>query len=135
MIVAHEKFSQVVEQARNSTLIQPTNIEQVSRDEVGKTKTMVEAKSVVVENIESAIRSNELLFSEFSKRAESILASTFEKETTPEVKQFAVEQKTNEMIAEVAKVQIQNSSFENYHAHERVKEDAPMVFEEGSIFA
>ena len=34
MIVAHEKYSQVVEQAKNSTLIQPTNIEQVDQGEV-----------------------------------------------------------------------------------------------------
>lgn len=135
MVVAHEKYSQIVEQARNSTLIQPTNIEQVSQDEAGKMKTMVEGKSVVVEKIEDAIRANSLLLNEFSKRAESILAPSFEKETTEEVRRFAIEQKTNEIIAEVAKVQIQSASFESYHAHSGAEQEASMPFEEGSIFA
>lgn len=58
MIVAHDRFSQVVELARESHLIQPTNIEQISSDESGKTKILVETKSIVVEKLEDDIKQN-----------------------------------------------------------------------------
>lgn len=134
MIVAHEKYSQVVEQARNSTLIQPTNIEQVSHDETTKTKIMVETKPIIIEKIEETIKSNSLLMSEFSKKALNILSSSFWNDTPEDVKQFALEQKTNEIIAEIAKIEASWVSFEGHHWHNKSDFDSNQYWE-WTIFA
>lgn len=107
MVVAHEKYSQILEQAKNSKLIQPSNVEQVGKDESMKTKVLFESKPVAVENVERAMKSNAVLFAAFAKRAENILASSIVAMDEP-ARRVAIEQKTDELISEIATAQTQS---------------------------
>jgi type III restriction enzyme len=135
MIVAHEKYSQVVEQAKNSTLIQPTNIEQVDQGEVWQRKVVVESKPLVLEKIETSIRENTIVMEEITKIAEKELSNSFDAETPLEVQQYAVEQRVSEHVADIAESHTAKFSFESYHEQESKKENVPLIFEEGSLFA
>lgn len=135
MIVAHDKFAQVVELARESNLIQPTNIEQISYDDAGKTKILVETKSIVVEKIEEQIKQNTHLMSEIRALAEKELEKKFDDTTPSDVRTYAIEKKTDEMVGAVATEQIRNISFEAYHAQKSELESREVVYEEWSIFA
>ena len=122
MIVAHDRFSQVVELARESHLIQPTNIEQVSTDESGKTKILVETKSIIVEKLEDVIKQNVQVMEEVNRLAERELAKNFDEETPIEVRTFAIEKKKDEMVTNIAKEQFKELSFESYHAQKSEQE-------------
>lgn len=130
MIVAHDKFAQVVELARESNLIQPTNIEQISYDDAGKTKILVETKSIVVEKIEEQIKQNTHLMSEIRALAEKELEKKFDDTTPSDVRTYAIEKKTDEMVGAVATEQIRNISFEAYHAQKSELESREVVYEE-----
>lgn len=135
MIVAHEKYSQVVEQARTSTLIQPTNIEQVSQEEAWVRKVIIESKPLALEKIETSIRENMVVMEEIKRITEKELSSSFDAETPLEVQQYAVEQRVSEHVADIAQAHTSKLSFESYHEQKSKEENVPLVFEEGSIFA
>lgn len=130
MIVAHDKFSQVVELARGSSLIQPTNIEQVSSDDSGKTKILVETKSIIVEKIEESIKQNVQVMIELTRLAEKELAKTFDEATPIEVRTFAIEKKTDEMITNIANEKLKDLSFESYHAQKSEQEMREVMYDE-----
>ena len=135
MIMAHEKYSQVVEQARTSTLIQPTNIEQVSSDDSGKTKVIVESRSLVIEKFEERIKENTIIMEAVAEIARKEVSKTFDENTPQDVRMYAIEKKTDEMVTELAKEKVRELSFESYHAQQTEKEQKDTPYEEGSIFA
>lgn len=135
MIVAHERYSQVVEQARTSTLIQPTNIEQVSTEDASKTKIIVESRSLVIEKFEDKIKENTIIMEAVAEIARKEVSKTFDENTPQDVRIYAIEKKTDEMVTGLAKEKVRELSFETYHAQQTEKEQKDTPYEEGSIFA
>jgi len=104
VIVAHEEYQKVVEQARNSKIIQPSNIEVISNLNSNEFKYVIEAKPVQLERIEDQIRNNDTIQSELLRKAEVDLSETFNDTTTDEVKQNAIEARVSEYNTELAKI-------------------------------
>lgn len=135
MIVAHERYSQVVEQARTSTLIQPTNIEQISDEDASKTKIIVESRSLVIEKFEEIIKENPTIMEAVAEIAKKEVSKTFDENTPQDVRLYAIEKKTDEMVTGLAKEKARELSFESYHAQQIEREQKDVPYEEGSIFA
>lgn len=135
MIVAHERYSQVVEQARTSTLIQPTNIEQVSTEDASKTKVIVESRSLVIEKFEEKIKENSIIMEAVTEIARIEVSKNFDENTPQDVRMYAIEKKTDEMVTGLAKEKVRELSFESYHAQQTEREQKDTPYEEGSIFA
>jgi type III restriction enzyme len=133
MIVAHEKYSQVVEQARNSTLIQPMNIEQVSSQDTAKERVVVEARPVAMERMDSDLRASEPIMASIIARAESIIGALKLPEMTPETHALFLETKKTEIFTEISRIQIEGIACESYHV-EYIPREVPLAFDEWSIF-
>ncbi len=135
MIVAHERYDRLIVEARTSNLIQPTNIEQVTQEEVWVRKVVIESKPLALEKIETSIRENSLVMEEIKKITEKELSSSFDAETPIEVQQYAVEQRVSEHVSDIAQVHTAKLSFESFHEQKSKEENVPLIFEEGSLFA
>lgn len=103
VIVAHEQFDKVVAEARNSSLIQPTNIEQVSGDQVSEDKKLLAMQPVLLERIEDTINNGSKIKYELRETAEINLAHLFSDDTSEEVKTRTIEDLTARYVVEAAR--------------------------------
>jgi len=108
IIVAHEKYQEVLSKAKDSDLLNPTNTEKVSLDEQKNIKTIIEAKPILIEKIEERIEENIKkdikIQNEINIIVENELKDTVLEDTPVEVKQNAIDSRVNELTSEIAKV-------------------------------
>lgn len=58
VIVAHENYAKVIEQAKNSELIKPSNIEYIVKEDVKLIKDPIKVKNIVISKTEDEIKKN-----------------------------------------------------------------------------
>jgi type III restriction enzyme len=56
VIVAHENYAKVIEEARNSQLIQPTNIEYINNKDIQLVKDLFKVKNIIISSVEQEIK-------------------------------------------------------------------------------
>lgn len=114
MIVAHENYAKVIEEARHSELIQPSNIESISINDTDKIKEVIEVPSVFVANIQEQIKSNHAIMQELEKEAIKAVNTVILDDTPEDVKVTTIQNKTNELVEVIAKQEASRKSFEDY---------------------
>ena len=135
MIVAHENYAKVVEGAKNSKLIQPTNIESVAIEETKAVKQVIEVQSAIVANMQEQIKNNPAIMKEIESQASRSVSSLITVDTPEDVKIATIKNKTEEFVEILAKQGVLKMSFLDYHKH-RTEEQRPMEpWPEGTLFS
>lgn len=132
MIVAHEKYADIIAKAKDSTLIQPTNIEQVNADEVKVTKEFIQVKPNTIQNIENEIKQNHALLEEISKQVEKEVITKSGTHPDETVVNLEVAEKIAEKVEEIAKTVSEGASFSTFHNQNISSLNS---FDTGGIFA
>jgi len=125
MIVAHDNYAKVVEGARKSQLIQPTNIESVSSEDTKIVKEIVEVPSAFVAGIQEQIRSNPAIMNDIEAQAAKKVAPLITEDTPEDVRLATIKAKTDESVEILSKQLASGASFLDYHQH-RKDEPRPM---------
>jgi len=133
MIVAHDNFAKIIEGAKKSKLIQPTNIESISFQDAKITREVVEVQSAFVVNIQNKIKSNPAIMQELEAQAEKAVSPLIAEDTPLDVKEATIKGKTDEYVEILAKQEISKISFAEQHQHKTVPQAAEL-FPEGSLF-
>jgi len=135
MIVAHDNYDKIISQAKDSKLIQPTNIENISAEETKSVKQVIEVQSAAVVNIQDSIRSNEIVMKELVAQAAKAISSLILEDTPKDVIEVTIQAKTNEYVEAIAKQTISQKSFLDFNNQ---KETSSLVaessYEEGTLF-
>lgn len=134
MIVAHDNYAKVIEDARHSKLIQPSNIENVSSDETKIVKEVVEVQSVFVTNIEEQIKASPAIMQEIEVQATKAVSTVISEDTPQDVKDATIQNKVSEIIEKTAIDEAMKQSFATYHHHLSSTETPVVVYDEGSLF-
>ena len=132
MIVAHDNYAKIVEGARNSKLIQPTNIEAVSFETAKIATHIVEVPSVFIERIKEEIRGNAVLKPEIRIQAEEKAAPLFSEDTPVDVREATILRKENEIVEDLAQ-EASRLSLANFYKQKKIPQ-ASEPFPEGSLF-
>lgn len=135
MIVAHDNYAKVVEGARKSQLIQPTNIERVSMEDAKEVKEVIEVQPVFLANIQAQIMGSSALMSDFEKQAIKDVSRVISEDTPEDVKTATVQNKVNEYVENFAKQAASRMSFLDYHKHAKVDQREAEPYPEGSLFS
>ena len=133
MIVAHDNYAKIIEGARNSKLIQPTNIEAVSFETAKISTQIVEVTSVFITSIEEKIRENTVLMPEIKAQAEKMAAPLFSEDTPVDVREATILRKENEIVEDLAAQEASKLSFSDFYKHKKIPQ-ASELFSEGSLF-
>lgn len=135
MIVAHDNYAKIIEQARDSKLIQPTNIETVTSEESKSIKEIIEVQSVAVVTIQDNIKANETVMNEIVAQATKAVSPLLQEDTPEDVRKETIQNKTNEIVQTLAKQTASKISFEDYYKQPSTSSvDSSIPFEEGSLF-
>lgn len=134
MIVAHEKYAKVVEEAQNSKLIQPSNIENVSSSELGIIKEVIEVKSAFVAGIQDKIKASPAIMQEIEAQATKLVSTLISGDTPSDVISATIRNKVDEMVEKAAIDEAEKQSFAAFHEHEVAGQAREPIFEEGSLF-
>lgn len=135
MIVAHDNYAKVIEEARNSKLIQPSNIESVSTDDTKTIKEVVEIQSAFVASIQEQIKASPAIMNEIQEQATKSVDVVISNDTPEDVRVTTIQNKVNEIVEMAAKNEANKQSFATYHKQSGVEKMAAVQFEEGSLFA
>jgi type III restriction enzyme len=135
MIVAHDNYAKVVEGARKSTLIQPTNIEQVSSEDTKVVKEVVEVQSAFVASIQEQIKKNPEIMKELEAQAVKKVAPLITDDTPEDVKLATIEAKKDEYVEALAKQEASRLSFLDYHQQRKDEKREMEPFPEGNLFS
>jgi len=108
IVVAHGEFSRIIAEARDSSLIQPSNIEKISEEIQKQHKTILEVKSIYEESVGNSLLQNVVLQKELQEKAAKELSSSFTEETPEEVKNYAILARTKEYESDIIKTIITN---------------------------
>lgn len=103
MIVAHDNYAKIIEQAKVSKLIQPTNIESVSENETKVIKEIVEVQSTAVVNLEEQIRANTTVMNDIVTQATKAVTPLVQSDTPKDVVEATIQAKTNQIVESLAK--------------------------------
>lgn len=133
MIVAHDNYAKIIEGAKKSKLIQPTNIESVSFQDTKIAREVVEVQPAYVVNIQNRIKNNPALMQEIETQAEKAVSPLISEDTPADVKEATIKSKTDEYVEILAKQEISKNSFAEHHQHKTVPQAAEL-FPEGSLF-
>lgn len=125
MIVAHDNYAKVIEGARKSRLIQPTNIERVSAEDAKVVKEVVEVPSAFVAGIQEQIKNNLEIMKDIEAQAVKKVAPLITEDTPEDVKLATIKAKTDESIEILARQIASGMSFPDYHGHQK-NEQRPM---------
>lgn len=131
VIVAHGEYQKVVEQAQNSTIIQPSNIEVISNIEKAEIKTTLQIKSYQLEKLEDEIKSNSLIQEELIIKAREDLEETFNDETTEEYKEQAIENQVSKLNEDLIKI----SSIATFSKSKSEVVDQIDIYNEDTLFS
>ncbi len=135
MIVAHDNYAKIIEQAKDSKLIQPTNIENVTTEETKSIKQVIEVQSAAVVSIQDNIRSNEVVMKELVAQAAKAISSLVQEDTPKDVIEATIQTKTNEYVEAIAKQTISQRSFTDFNNQKEAQSlVADLSFEEGTLF-
>jgi len=134
MIIAHDNYAKVVEGARKSTLIQPTNIESVSTEDAKIVKEVVEVQSAFVAGIQEQIKGNAAIMKEIEAQAVKKVASFITEDTPEDVKQATISAKTNEYVEILAKQEASRMSFLDFHQHRKDEKREMEPLAEGTLW-
>ena len=135
MIVAHDNYAKIIEQARDSKLIQPSNIESISENDAKVVKEVIEVQPAIVVNIEEKIRANEIVMNEIVSQATKAVDSLVQDDTPKDVIEVTIKNKTDQLVEALAKQTASQGSFAEYH-HQNKPEEGVIepAFAEGSLF-
>ena len=125
MIVAHDNYAKVIEGARKSKLIQPSNIEKISTEDIEVVKEVIEVQSVFVASIQEKIKSNPVIMQEIEEQAAKAVSPIISEDTPEDVKAATRQSKTNEIVEILAKQEASRLSFAEYHQHKKIDQGAP----------
>lgn len=126
MIVAHDNYAKIIEQARDSKLIQPSNIESVSENETKVVKEVIEVQPAFVVNIEDKIRANDIVMQEIVAQATKAVSPLIQDDTPKDVADATIKAKTTQYVEALAKQTALQSKSE--------KTEAEPAYAEGSLF-
>jgi len=135
MIVAHDNYAKVIEGARKSKLIQPSNIESVSTQDTKLVKEVVEVQSEFVANIQEKIKANSAIMQEIEAQAAKAVSAVISEDTPEDVKAATIQSKTDEFVETLAKQEASRLSFAEYHQHKKIDQGAPEPWPEGTPFS
>ncbi len=121
MIVAHDNYAKVIEEAQHSKLIQPSNIESISTDDTKIVREVIEVQSVFVTNIEEQIKASPAIMQEIEAQATKTVSAVIGTDTPADVVALTIQNKVDEIVEIAAK-------------NEARKISSEMVFDEGSLF-
>ena len=125
MIVAHDNYAKVIEEAQHSKLIQPSNIESISTDDTKIVREVIEVQSAFVTSIQDQIKASESLMQEIEAQATKTVSAVISGDTPEDVKVATIQNKIKEIVEITAK-------------NEAIKigtQTSDAVYEEGSLFA
>lgn len=135
MIVAHDNYAKIIEQAKDSKLIQPTNIENVTTEETKSIKQVIEVQSAAVVSIQDNIRSNEVVMKELVAQAAKAISSLVQEDTPKDVIEATIQTKTKEYVETIAKQTISQRIFNDFNNQKETQSlVADLSFEEGTLF-
>lgn len=134
MIVAHDNYAKVIEEARHSKLIQPSNIENISSEDIKVVKEVVEVQSAFITSIQEQIKASENLMQEIEAQATKTVTNLISTDTPEDVKSTTIQNKINEIIQITAKNEANKQSYAAYHQHENINQITEVLHEEGSLF-
>lgn len=134
MIVAHDNYAKVVEGARKSKLIQPTNIESVSSEDLNTVKEVIEVQPVFLANIQAQIVGTAPLMDDFRKQAIKEVSKVVTDDAPEDVKAATIQNKVDQYVEALTKQVASGQSFLDYHKH-REGEQRPMeLLAEGTLW-
>ena len=103
MIVAHDNYAKVIEEAQHSKLIQPSNIESISTNDTKIIKEVIEVQSVFVASIQEQIKASPAIMQEIEAQATKTVSAVISDDTPEDVKAETIQNKTDKMVEIMAK--------------------------------
>ncbi len=103
MIVAHDNYAKVIEEAQHSKLIQPSNIESVSGRDTKIVKEIIEVQSVFVTSIEEQIKASPAIMREIEAQATKTVSAVIAVDTPEDVVTATIQNKMDEIVETAAK--------------------------------
>lgn len=134
MIVAHDNYARIIEEAKHSTLIQPSNIESVSSNDTKIVKEILEVQPVYIANIQSQIKASPAIMRDIEAQAEKAVSGVIGEDTPADVKMATIQRKTDEYVGILAKQEASRKSFSEYHHHSDTTEPHDLPYSEGTLF-
>lgn len=134
MIVAHDNYARVVEEAKYSKLIQPSNIESISTDDTKVVKEVVEVQSVYVASIQEQIKASPAIMQEIEAQALKTVTTLIGNDTPEDVKATTIQNKVDEIVEITAKNEATRQSFAAYHQQTTPEQVINTTNEEGTLF-
>ena len=125
MIVAHDNYAKVIEEAQHSQLIQPSNIESISIDDTKVGKEIIEVQSAFVTSIQDQIKASPEIMKEIEAQATKTVSSVISDDTPEDVKIATIQNKVDEIIEITAKNEARKIGDE---------QTGNTTYEEGSLF-
>ena len=134
MIVAHDNYAKVIEEAQHSQLIQPSNIESISTDDTKIVREVIEVQSAFVASIQDQIKASTSLMQEIEAQATKTVSAVIANDTPEDVKVATIQNKVREIVETTAKNEARKQSFAVHHQHTDLEQINDAVYEEGSLF-
>ena len=134
MIVAHDNYAKVIEGARKSKLIQPSNIESVSTEDTKVVKEVIEVQSTFVASIQEQIKGSSAIMQEIEAQATKAVSAVISDDTPDDVKEATIQSKKNEYVEILAKQEASKNSFAEHYQHARSGPSVEIPFGEGTLF-
>ncbi len=134
MIVAHDNYAKVIEEAQHSKLIQPSNIESISTGDTKVVKEVIEVQSAFVTSIEEQIKASPAIMQEIESQATKTVSAVISSDTPADVIALTVQNKVREIVEMTAKNEARKQSFVAHHQHAESTQAVDVVYEEGSLF-
>ncbi len=134
MIVAHDNYARVVEEARHSKLIQPSSIESVSFIDTKIVKEIIEVQSAFVTSIQDQIKASPVIMEEIVAHATKTVGIVISSDTPDDVRLETIKIKVAEIIEITAKIEAQKQSFTKYHQQGATGLATDITYPEGSLF-
>ena len=103
MIVAHDNYAKVIEEAQHSKLIQPSNIASISTDDTKVVREVIEVQSAFVTSIQEQIKASGSLMQEIEAQATKTVTALISDGTPEDVKVATIQNKINEIVEITAK--------------------------------
>ena len=134
MIVAHDNYAKVIEGARKSKLIQPSNIESISTEDTKVVKEVIEVQSTFVASIQEQIKGSSAIMQEIEAQATKAVSAVISDDTPDDVKEATIQSKKNEYVEILAKQEASKNSFADHYQHARSGPSVEIPFGEGTLF-
>lgn len=135
MIVAHDNYAKVIEGARKSKLIQPSNIEKISIQDTKLVTEIIEVPSAFVARIQEEIKNNPAIMQEIEVQASKKVSPILSEDTPEDVKAATIQSKKDEIVEYLAKKEASRLSFAEYHHHKKIDQGVSEPWPEGTLFS